>query len=374
MLELSLQDARTIALAAQGLHIASPSLSAKDTLRRLGCIQLDTISVVRRSHELVQLARGVPMADAQQLISEANPPVLFEYWAHAASLIPLELWPLFAFRRRGYATKGWTGPPVDPAAVEHVRAILADRNAVTISDLGGAQGNGWERSSANKWALEWLLATGELACVYRRGWQRVYQRAEFVIPDGLLNSEPDDAECVRKLTGLALEALGVATADDVADYFRLPPRKVAACLAELEGAEPARVEGWTDSAWMSPTAVRSPELDHGACTPLSPFDSLIWHRPRMRRLFGVEYLLEAYKPAAKRQCGYFGMPVLVGGTVIGRIAVRVSKGNAAIEGHQLIGGHDPAHLNEALAIICRWAQARSIPTLPLSPLPAGAVS
>ncbi|MFD9575721.1 winged helix-turn-helix domain-containing protein [Streptomyces sp. NPDC059982] len=372
MLELSLQDARAIAVTTQGLHTDSAPLGAEDALHHLSCIQLDTISVVRRSHELVQLARGVPVAEAQHLISEANPPVLFEYWAHAASLMPLSLWPLFAFRRRGYAAKGWSGPTVDPAAVEHVRAVLTERNAVTITDLGGAKGSGWERSSANKWALEWLLATGELACVHRRGWQRVYQRAETVIPGDILLSEPDEAECLRSLARLALQALGVATTEDIADYFRLPPRKVAACMATLEEATPVRVEGWPDRAWVSPEALEPLRLDHEACTPLSPFDSLVWHRPRMRRLFGVEYLLEAYKPAVKRECGYFGMPVLVGTTVVGRLAVRASKGTAVIEGHQLIDGQDPAHLREALATICQWADANSVPTLNVPPLHAGA--
>ncbi|MFI7202132.1 DNA glycosylase AlkZ-like family protein [Streptomyces massasporeus] len=322
-------------------------------------MQLDTISVVRRSHELIQLARGVPVAEAQQLIGESDPPVLFEYWTHAASLIPLSLWPLFAFRRRSYSVKGWTGPTVDPAAVSHVRSVVAERGSVTISDLGGAKGSGWERSSANKWALEWLLAIGELACVHRRGWQRVYQSAEAVIPGDLLYAEPDEAECLRSLTRLALQALGVATADDVADYFRLPPRKVAACLTASDEAEPVKVEGWAQPAWASRAALSPPQLDHEACTPLSPFDSLIWHRPRMRRLFGVEYLLEAYKPAAARECGYFGMPVLVGNSLVGRIAVRVSKGTAVVEGHQLIGGQDPAHLNQALAVVCQWAEAQN---------------
>ncbi|MFD7064787.1 winged helix-turn-helix domain-containing protein [Streptomyces sp. NPDC059906] len=367
MIELSLDQARSLAVTTQGLHTTSASLRADDVLGRLGSIQLDTISVVRRSHELIQLARGVPVAEAQQLIGESDPPALFEYWAHAASLIPLSLWPLFAFRRRSYAVKGWTGPTVDPAAVSHVRSVVAERGSVTISDLGGAKGSGWERSSANKWALEWLLAIGELACVHRRGWQRVYQSAEAVIPGDLLHAEPDEAECLRSLTRLALQALGVATADDVADYFRLPPRKVAACLTASDEAEPVKVEGWAQPAWASRAALSSPQLDHEACTPLSPFDSLIWHRPRMRRLFGVEYLLEAYKPAAARECGYFGMPVLVGNSLVGRIAVRVSKGTAVVEGHQLIDGQDPAHLNQALAVVCQWAEAQNTPTLRLPP-------
>ncbi|MDA5147330.1 winged helix DNA-binding domain-containing protein [Streptomyces sp. AD681] len=361
-------------MAAQGLHIAGTAPSALDTLHRLGCIQLDTISVVKRSHELVQLARGVPAAEAELLIGKVRPPALFEYWAHAASLLPLGLWPLFTFRRRRYASQGWNGPTVDPTAVDHVRKMIDEQGPVTISDLGGAKGSGWERSSANKWALEWLLATGELVCVHRHNWQRVYQTAQSTIPSELLHSEPGEDECLRSLARLALKSLGVATAGDIADYFRLPLSKVTAILADLEEAEPALVEGWTEPAWVSGSARDLPLVDDETCTPLSPFDSLIWHRPRMRRLFGVEYLLEAYKPAAKRQCGYFAMPVLVGSTITGRIAVRISKGTAVVEGHQLIDGHDLSHLNRALATICEWAKATNGPTLTLPSLTAGATT
>ncbi|MEU2959008.1 DNA glycosylase AlkZ-like family protein [Streptomyces albidoflavus] len=372
MLEISLSEARALAVATQGLHTDIAEQSGMDVLEQLSCIQLDTISVVRRSHELVQLARGVPSGQAENLIVPGPAPQLFEYWGHAASLMPLRMWPLFAFRRRGYAAKGWTGPTVESSAVAHVRAVLAEREAVTISDLGGAKGSGWERSSANKWALEWLLATGEVACVDRRGWQRVYRSAASAIPPDLLHAEPADEACLRALTSLALKALGVATADDVSDYFRLPPRAVGRCLSTLDEAEPVRVEGWSEPAWLSPGALSAPKVDLSACTPLSPFDSLLWHRPRMRRLFGVEYLLEAYKPAARRECGYFGMPVLAGTALAGRIAVRISKGIATIEGHQLLDGQDPAHLSTALATLCQWAGADIVPVIDLRQLSTGA--
>jgi uncharacterized protein YcaQ len=372
--ELSLREARAVAVSAQGLHLSTPAQGAQTTLRALGCIQLDTINVVRRSHELVQLARGVAPSDARRLIDDADPPVLFEYWAHAASLIPLELWPLFGFRRRHYATRGWSGPTVDPAACDHVRAVLAERGAVTISDLGGAQGSGWERSSVHKWALEWLLATGEVACVNRRGWQRLYQLTEAAIPQDLRERDLSPAECVRTLTGTALRALGVATAGDIADYFRLPVKQVTVCLGELEDAEPARVEGWPEPAWASHLELHTTAVIKDATTPLSPFDSLIWHRPRMRRLFGVEYLLEAYKPARTRQCGYFGMPVLAGTEITGRIAVRVSKGHAHVEGYQVADGHDPDHLHSALQTLCEWGGAREVPFFSAVTPSAGAVS
>ncbi|MFJ9012493.1 DNA glycosylase AlkZ-like family protein [Streptomyces canus] len=374
MHELSLHEARAIAVSAQGLHLPALEPGALSTLRALGCIQLDTISVVRRSHELVQLARGVEPAAAAQLTGPSGTPMLFEYWGHAASLIPIELWPLFAFRRRGYGTHGWSGPPVDAAACDHVRTVLAERGAVTVSDVGGAQGSGWERSSVNKWALEWLLAIGDVACVHRRGWQRVYQLAETVIPQELREQTLSSAACVRALAAVALRALGVATAADVADYFRLPIKQVALIMAELDEAEPAQVEGWPEPAWVSRPQLHTTAVIKDLTTPLSPFDSLIWHRPRMQRLFGVEYLLEAYKPVHTRQCGYFGMPVLSGTEITGRIAVRISKGQAQVEGYQVADGHDPERLQTALQTLCAWGGAREVPDFTPHIQPTGALS
>ncbi|MFE3856074.1 winged helix-turn-helix domain-containing protein [Streptomyces griseorubiginosus] len=374
MHELSLPEARTIAVSAQGLHLPAPEPDALSTLRALGCIQLDTISVVRRSHELVQLARGVEPSAAARLTGPSGTPVLFEYWAHAASLIPIELWPLFRFRRHGYQTRGWSGPPVDAAACDHVRAVLAERGAVTISDVGGAQGSGWERSSMNKWALEWLLAIGDVACVHRRGWQRVYQLTETVIPQELRDQTLSSAECVRALAAVALRALGVATAGDVADYFRLPVKQVALIMTELDEAERAQVEGWPEPAWVCRPQLHTTAVIKDLTTPLSPFDSLIWHRPRMQRLFGVEYLLEAYKPARTRQCGYFGMPVLAGTEITGRIAVRISKGQAHVEGYQVADGHDPERLQTALQTLCAWGGARDVPVFSPHIQPTGAAS
>ncbi|MGY2011966.1 winged helix-turn-helix domain-containing protein [Nocardia gipuzkoensis] len=375
MLDLSLAEARIIAVGTQGLHCGNfGDRSARDVLNQLGCIQLDTISVVRRSHELVQLARGVNAAAAASAIDEIRPAMLFEYWAHAASLVPLRLWPLFGFRRRRYLTKGWSGPSVDPDACEYVRSVLADRGRATISELGGARGDGWNRESANKWALEWLLAIGEVACVSRRGWQRVYQPVENVIPAELLHADPDDQACLSALVVLAIDALGVATTDDIADYFRLPSQAVAQALAQLPEAMPARVESWPMPAWVASSALTPAPIDEAASTPLSPFDSLIWHRPRMRRLFGVEYLLEAYKPAAKRECGYFGMPVLTGSSIVGRIAIRVNKGQAVLEGWHAVDNDQPNELLNALETACRWAGAHNVPPFPDRNASVGVVS
>ncbi|GAA2507711.1 DNA glycosylase AlkZ-like family protein [Winogradskya humida] len=356
MPELSSDRAREIAVAAQGLHLRTPSDGTAAVLRALGTIQLDTIHVVRRSHELVLRARGIADQQARAFLDDVPEPRQFEYWGHAASVMPLDLWPYLAFRRRRFLAQGWSGPDVDPAACDVVRAAVADGGAVTITDLGGAQGRGWERSAPAKWAAEWLLATGELVCVSRRGFSRVYRSAAEVVPDTLRHDLPD-IDCYDHLIAAGLSAMGVATADDIADYFRLPKPAVRAGLTRLPDASRVTVRGWAEPAWVSERALEHGELDEDACTPLSPFDSLIWHRPRARRLFGIDYVLEAYKPAAKRECGYFGMPVLSGTEIIGRFAMRATRGVAALEGHEVIEGHDPGLLARAARTAAGWAGA-----------------
>lgn len=364
MIQLSLAEARTIAVVAQRLHgtgIGSPS--SESVLQSLGCIQLDTINVVRRSHELVLLARSVADSQARDILNPPAP-VAFEYWAHAASLVPLSSWPLLGFRRRSLLAHGWRGPAVDPAACRYVRNVVADMGEVTITDLGGACGSGWERSAPAKWAAEWLLATGELACLKRQGWKRVYQDSS-TLPADLRNVNLSDADCISGLAEIAVSALGVATADDIADYFRLPATAIASYLASQEKLEPAAIEGWSQRAWVLPGALPLSVPDEHLCTPLSPFDSLVWHRPRARRLFGIEYTLEAYKTAANRECGYFGMPVLAGTQIVGRIAVRSSHGITRLEGFQLREGHDAGHLHTALHTAAVWAGSHTIEANPL---------
>lgn len=367
MIDLSRSEAQAIAVAAQSVHnVEALRPAGASVLDSLGCIQLDTINVVRRSHELVLLSRGVPDREAADFLHPAAP-VAFEYWAHAASLVPISLWTLLGLRRRHLQAHGWRGPAVDPAACEYVRAAVADLGEATITDLGGARGSGWERAAPAKWAAEWLLATGEFVCLKRRGWSRVYQASATALPADLLNKEQGDAECIANLAEIALAALGVATADDIADYFRLPKAAIVSYLTEQEKIEPATVEGWPEPAWMLPAVLTAPTLDLQASTPLSPFDSLIWYRPRARRLFGIDYLLEAYKPAAKRQCGYFGMPVLTGTQITGRIAVRSARGITRLEGWHLVPGHDPQHLHRAVHIAAAWAGSHTIEAGPLCP-------
>ncbi|MFF2189893.1 DNA glycosylase AlkZ-like family protein [Streptomyces sp. NPDC058155] len=348
-----------MAVAAQGLHIPSASSRTPlEILGDLGCVQIDTINVVRRSHELVMLARGASSEAARAFASHEDKASFFEYWAHAAAFTPVELWPLFAFRRRRIAARGWRGPDVDPQACVEVRQLADEHSGVTVSDLGGAAGNGWERSSPRKWAAEWLWATGEFACVRRRGWKRVYEPVERALPEHIRDDEPDDDTCLQRLTEMALHNLAVATTDDVADYFRLPAPQVQHYLEQLPEAVPVRVDGWPTATWVhTERLTQQPTALSDMVTPLSPFDSLIWHRPRMRRLFGIEYLLEAYKPAAKRECGYFGLPVLAGDHIVGRVALRVSGKRVVIEGLQVVAPSWASAVDTAAQIAAEWAGA-----------------
>jgi uncharacterized protein YcaQ len=300
-------------------------------LRSLGAIQLDTIAVLARSHELVPYSRLGPVG--RPAVEEAlwgQPPRAFEYWSHAACLLPIEAWPWFAFRRRYFAGRVRRGPdPADALMRTDARAVHADALArlradgpLTARELGGARRGGpWWDWSPLKRALEQLLATGEVVCVARRGWQRVYDLPERALPDGLVGRDPGDAACLAHVVAGAGAALGVATAADLAEHHRLRRDQVAAVLPAT-GLVPVRVRGWQTEAWADPAALDA--LCAGLrgrhrTTLLSPFDSLIWNRSRTERLFAFVHRLEAYLPRERRQHGYFVMPLLAGGRLAGRV-------------------------------------------------------
>lgn len=312
--ELSNRDARSLAIVAQGLT-GRRHRDPTRLLRQLSAIQIDTISVVARSHELVAFSRLRPITRAELSRAWWRSGQTFEYWAHAACVIPIELWPLFAWRRRRYLGRY----PRTPEQRE-VLARVRDLGAATIADLGGARITaGWWEWSPVKETVEQLLARGEVICTERRGFRRVYRLAETALPAELLAVDLDDATCFARLAALAAAHMGVATDDDLADYFRMPVTAMRAA-AEAGGLLPATVGGWTRLAWAHPDALSG--ASHGTRhrpVLLSPFDSLIWHRPRTERLFGFRHRLEAYTPAAKREHGYFVMPLLAGGRLAGRV-------------------------------------------------------
>ncbi len=326
--EITADEARVAALRAQGLLGTNRDGGVHGLLRRVGAVQLDTISVLARSHELVAYAR---LGGAGRIAVEeaywGRPARAFEYYAHANCVLPIEAWPFFAFRRRQ-----WRKRPMrrfSARVLREVRGRLRD-GPVTASDLGGARkdNSGWWNWSESKHAIEMLYRRGEAVCTSRRGWKRIYDLPERTLSSQMRRDEPSDAECFRYLVRCAGRALGVGTRRDIANYFRLttkpvgsPPdahRLLDAAIAD-SGLVPVRVEGWSETAFADPIAMASLAREQHRVTLLSPFDSMVWERERTARLFGFTLSLEAYKPRAERADGYFTMPLLADGRLVGRV-------------------------------------------------------
>ncbi len=337
---ITADQARRIALWRQGLLGSAPrpgkpdvqEQRVHDMVRSLGAVQLDTISVLARTHELVAYARFGAIDRTSIEAAYWNGDSSFEYWSHAACILPVESWPLFAFRRRHYARRGIRWHDVSKKSLDTVLARLRSEGPLTTKDIGGAKASGyWWDWSDSKIAMEHLLDTGVVVCTSRVGWRRVYDLAERVIPTRLRAQRgwnddegvigPSDAECLRELILAGADVMGVGTADDIADVHRLSKADVRRNAADL-GLVSVHVRGWVEPAWATADALEW--LDQGSrarsrTTVLSPFDSIIWHRPRTQRLFGMHHRLEAYTPAPKRVHGYFAMPVLHRGELVARV-------------------------------------------------------
>lgn len=340
-LTLTADDARLITLQAQGLIGAQARGGVAGLLRRLGAVQLDTISVLARSHELVAYARlgAIPRSTIERAYWHPRTATAFEYWSHAACILPIEEWPYYSFRRRAFRARGKRWHQSHESVCAEVLARLRSEGPLNATQLGGAKNGGpWWDWSDTKIAVEWLLDTGEVICARRTGWRRSYDLPERVLPADLLNADPSDAECLIHLTGVAARALGVVTRADLSDYQRVTNfasgRNAAGLSADdaavAAGLIPVAMQGRTGpalAAWADPAAVagltdsaaRRARAGRHRVTLLSPFDSLIWDRKRTRRMFGFDHSLEAYVPRAKRVHGYFTMPLLAGGKLIGRV-------------------------------------------------------
>jgi uncharacterized protein len=386
---LSKDEARMITLRAQGFIGADARKGGVAAmLRRLGGVQLDTISVLARSHELVAYARLGPISRAQieQAYWHPGRPTAFEYWSHAACVLPLEEWPFYGFRRRAFARRGMRWHQSHPAVCDRVLARLRAEGPLTATELGGAKNGGaWWDWSDTKIAVEWLLDTGDVICARRSGWRRVYDLPERVLPADLAAVELTDGECVARLAGVAARALGLVTRADLADYQRVKqngselrhdeadgPVLTTAGAAEAAGLVPVEITagrtGVPHRAWADPAVFQlgsepgsgvAPRGRHRT-TLLSPFDSLVWDRKRTLRVFGFEHSLEAYVPPAKRVHGYFTMPLLAGGRLVGRV-------DPAREGKTLVarkltldkpGAAEP--MAQALAAAASWVSCDNV--------------
>ena len=334
---ITADDARRIALHAQGLlgsaYEVSPARAHRTSaetrraavhsvLRGLGAVQLDTISVLARSHELVAYARlgavGREAVESAYWDGESA----FEYWSHAACILPADEWPWFEFRRRRMRERGLRWHEVPTSALDGIRRRLRAEGPLTATELGGAKAGGqWWDWSETKVGVEWLLDIGEVVVTRRVGWRRIYDLAERAVAGDLLSQQPGDDDCLVHLIARSGTSVGVGTAADIADVHRLTAGQVSRLAADA-GLIPVRVEGWRERAWACPeslTWLSSRGSPRHRTTLLSPFDSLIWHRGRTERIFHVMHRLEAYTPAPKRVHGYFAMPVLHGGRLVARV-------------------------------------------------------
>ena len=306
-------------------------------VERLGALQIDSVSAVVRSHYLPLFSRlgGYPRSLLDGLAYDGRRRRLFEYWGHEASLLPVSVQPLLRWRmaraREGrgiYAGLARFGLE-RRAFVDEVLAEVARSGPLAAGALekGGRGQGGWWGWSDGKLALEWLFWAGQVTTATRRGFERVYDLTERVLPGQAVETPtPDPADAQRELVAMAARALGIATAVDLRAYFRLEPEEASARIAELEESGrllPVEVEGWNRPAWLD-SAAMLPRRAEGAAL-LSPFDSLIWERDRTERIFGFRYRLEFYTPAHRRVHGYYVMPFLLGDRLVARIDLRSDR-------------------------------------------------
>jgi uncharacterized protein YcaQ len=339
---ISRAAARRIVLAAQGFGAPRPPspgpADLRRTIARLNLHQIDSVNVVARAHYLPAFSRLGPYDTA--LIDRAawgrkSERRLFEYWAHEASLLPLALHPLLRWRmaraERGEA--GWKSMRAfagerrgeAQAILERIRA----EGPMAASDFEhGKSRSGWWEWGATKRTLEYLFFAGRIATATRRGsFERVYDLTERVIPKAILAlPTPGEPEAHRALIALSARALGVATATDLRDYFRLAPQETRTAIDALveDGTLlPVQVEGWRHTAYLHAEARRPRRIETQAL--LAPFDPLIWERARTERLFDFRYRIEIYTPAVKRVHGYYVLPFLMDEALVGRVDLKADR-------------------------------------------------
>lgn len=375
---LSAVQARRLALAAQGLGArpagAPGGRALASAIRRMGVLQIDSVNVFARSHYMPLFSRLGPYDTAalDRLLFDRRPRFT-ESWAHVASFVPREDWGLFAFRREELRAKYGTDPDswfrTHGAIVDWVRAELAARGPLRPAQIEhdakqGARGPWWDWDVVKR-ALELLWLFGEVAIAGRRGFERRYALTAQVIPEADRQREWSRDDAIHELVGRAARAYGVATAADIADYWRLRNRgEVLHAIGRLvdEGMlHPVRVEGWTRGgrplqAWRH-REVAVPRRSDAAAV-LSPFDPVVWFRDRATRVFDFDYRIEIYTPAAKRQYGYYSLPVVVGDQIVGRVDLKAERSSRILRVQSAWWEHGaPTHAAEHLATLLRDAAA-----------------
>jgi uncharacterized protein YcaQ len=385
MANLSAVEAKRLAIAAQGFGSAPRGKVSEshltDTIANLGVLQIDSVNVFERSHYLPLFSRLGTYDSARLdhvLLDPTTPMSHVEYWAHEAAFIPIESWALWRFKMDAAAERhnrpgSWLSE--HRALADRLLAKLRSEGPATFGQLEGARdrkrGTWWDWSDA-KTALEYLFEDGVVTARGRTSFQRVYAAIEDAIPSEILERHIPESDARRALVLDAVRALGIGTATDIADYYRFKNEPTRVALRELLDAgdiERVSVSGWENrgkpvDAFMLPGTVipaRAPSVS----TILTPFDPITWNRDRASRVFGFDYRIEIYTPAAKRVYGYYSLPILMNDSLVGRIDLKADrKTRTLIVKSAHWEPKRPANAVERLADVVRRAAAwRNLETI-----------
>jgi uncharacterized protein YcaQ len=346
-IEFSREAARGMLLAAQGLGSPPRRPATRDdvldAIRRMGVLQIDSISVVARSPYLVLWSR-IGAYDSAWLDGLLAEGAIFEYWSHAACFIPMEDYGLYRRLMLDKTDKTRVWMEAHPDALEHVMGHIRNEGPVRSAEFARTDGKagGWWEWKPEKRALEHLFAAGELMISHRENFHRVYDLRERVLANALPTWEdalaPTEHEVRRALALKAVRALGVALARWVPDYFRTPKRGAVSLLEELADDGSLLRAGIEDEpAYVHPENARLAEevlsgrKRSSVTTLLSPFDPVVWDRARASELFCFDYKIEVYTPAARRRYGYYSLPILHDGALVGRLDAKAHRKEGLFE-------------------------------------------
>ncbi len=378
--EISLVQARRIALAAQGFDRPRPKGEVdirhlRRAIRQMGLLQLDFVNVLLPAHYLVLYSRlgAYERARLNHLVYQRRE--FTEQWAHEASIVPMEVWPLLAYRRQDY--QPWPGSPITRLKgkskyLSQVLDLIIDNGALTSQDLPPVAGpkrrpGDWHRSLP-RWALECHFGRGAVAVADRLpNFQRVYDLPERLIDAPHLERHVSRDDAQRELLRLAAESYGIATMRDLADYYRMSAREAAPRVAELVESGDVRqveVEGWKAPGFLARDARAPRRL---SCSSLlSPFDPVVWFRPRAERLFDFHYRIEIYVPANKRKWGYYVLPYLLDDRIVARVDLKADRKNkqllvlATHKDENIDEDRSVEHLAEELKSLASWLKLERV--------------
>ncbi|RWO87676.1 winged helix-turn-helix domain-containing protein [Mesorhizobium sp.] len=386
--KISLAMARRIALAAQGFADPRPNGTPDRrhlarVLARTGLLQIDSVSAVVRAHYMPLYSRLGPYPLA--LLDNAavtRKRKVFEYWAHEASFLPVETYPLMRWRmeRAERGEEMYNGLAKwgreRAAYIEDIYREVVERGPIAASALEGQKGSGgWWGWSDAKHAFEWLFWAGRITTASRRGFERLYDLPQRVLPPAILALPvPSPESAHRELLRISARAHGVATSGDLRDYFRLSPADIKGRIEELVDAGdllPVTVEGWSKPAYLHRNARFPRKIEARAL--LAPFDPVVFERARTERLFDFRYRIEIYTPAEKRQYGYYVLPFLLGDRIVARIDLKADRPAGVLRVHAAYAepGAPPqtaAELFEELQLMQGWLGLERIEVTPAGDL------